>query len=57
MAFGDDFNDVDMLDYAGVSVAMGNAPDQVKLVADYICDTNNNDGMAKWIEENLLNAR
>ena len=53
VAFGDDFNDVDMFDYAGVSVAMGNAIDQVKAVADYICDTNDNDGMAKWLEENV----
>ena len=54
VAFGDDFNDMDMLDYAGVSVAMGNALDRVKAVADYICDTNDNDGMAKWLDENIL---
>jgi Cof subfamily protein (haloacid dehalogenase superfamily) len=53
-AFGDDLNDIDMLNHAGVSVAMGNALDDVKAAADYICDTNDNDGVAKWLEENVL---
>jgi hydroxymethylpyrimidine pyrophosphatase-like HAD family hydrolase len=53
-AFGDDTNDLDMLIYAGAGVAMGNALDEVKAAADYICDTNENDGVAKWIEENVL---
>jgi len=54
MAFGDDLNDVDLLEYSGVGVAMGNALDEVKAVADNICDTNENDGAAKWIEEHVL---
>jgi Cof subfamily protein (haloacid dehalogenase superfamily) len=54
VAFGDDLNDIDMLSYAGFGVAMGNALDEVKAVADYICDTNENDGVAKWLEENVL---
>jgi len=53
-AFGDDLNDIDMLEFSGISVAMVNALDNVKAVADYICDTNDNDGVAKWLEENLL---
>jgi Cof subfamily protein (haloacid dehalogenase superfamily) len=53
-AFGDDSNDIDMLIHAGVSVAMDNALDEVKSAADYICDTNSNDGVAKWIEANIL---
>jgi hydroxymethylpyrimidine pyrophosphatase-like HAD family hydrolase len=53
VAFGDDLNDIDMLNHAGVSVAMGNALDEVKAVADYVCDTNDNDGLAKWLEENV----
>ncbi len=36
MAFGDGENDIQMLDYAGISVAMGNAPDGVKAHADYV---------------------
>jgi len=54
VAFGDDLNDIDMLGYAGVGVVMDNALEQVKTVADYICDTNDNDGLAKWLEENVL---
>ena len=53
-AFGDDINDIDMLQFCGISVAVGNAIDEVKAVADYICDTNENDGVARWIEENAL---
>ncbi|MCL1819325.1 MAG: HAD family hydrolase [Oscillospiraceae bacterium] len=52
--FGDDMNDIDMLEYAGAGVAMGNALDEVKTAAGYICDTNENDGLAKWLEENAL---
>ena len=52
VAFGDELNDIDMLEYAGVGVAMANALDEVKAVAGHICDTNDNDGVAKWIEEN-----
>jgi len=43
-----------MLSYAGVGVAVKNAIDEVKSVADYICATNDNDGVAKWIEEKIL---
>ena len=54
VAFGDDLNDIDLLSGVGIGVAMGNALDEVKSVADYICDTNDNDGVAKWLEENVL---
>ena len=30
------------------------AIDEVKAAADHICDTNDNDGVAKWLEENVL---
>ena len=53
-AFGDDSNDIDLLSDVGVGIAMENALDEVKAVADHICDTNENDGVAKWIEENIL---
>jgi hydroxymethylpyrimidine pyrophosphatase-like HAD family hydrolase len=53
VAFGDDLNDIDMLQYAGIGIAMGNALDDVKAVSDYVCDTNENDGIAKWLEENI----
>jgi len=54
VAFGDDVNDLDMLKHCGIGVAMGNAVDEIKAVADYVCDTNEDDGIAKWIEENVL---
>ena len=54
VVFGDDLNDIDMLSSTGFSVAMGNAIPAVKAAADYICDTNDNDGVAKWLEENVL---
>ena len=54
VAFGDDMNDIDMLQYCGFGIAVANAIDEVKAVADFICDTNENDGVAKWLEENVL---
>ena len=35
---------------------MGNSIDEIKMIADYICDTNDNDGVAKWLEENIMPA-
>ena len=47
MAFGDGENDIDMLQYAGIGIAMGNADDKVKAIADYVTDTVENDGIEK----------
>ena len=54
IAFGDDFNDIGMLKLCGTGVAMKNAIPQVKEVADYETLSNNEDGVAKYIEENIL---
>jgi len=54
VAFGDDYNDITMLQGCGIGVAVANALDEVKAAANYICDTNDNDGVAKWLEANLL---
>ena len=51
IAFGDSFNDIDMLEYAGFGVAMGNAPDPVKASADAVTDDNDHDGLAKAINK------
>ncbi|VYU48610.1 Cof-type HAD-IIB family hydrolase [Clostridium tertium] len=56
MCIGDSENDISMIKYAGIGVAMGNALDIVKEVADYITDTNNNSGVGKAIEEFVINA-
>ena len=53
-AFGDDFNDIGMLKLCGKGIAMKNAIPEVQQVADQVCDTNENDGVARWIEENVL---
>lgn len=49
IAIGDSYNDLSMIETAGVGIAMGNAVEEVKNVADYITDTNENDGVAKAI--------
>lgn len=51
MAIGDSFNDLDMLEAAGTSVAMGNAEPEIKETADLITKTNNEDGVAWAIEK------
>lgn len=53
ISFGDDYNDVGMIKVSGIGVAMGNAIDEVKIVSDMVCDTNDKDGIAKWILANL----
>ena len=47
MAFGDGANDITMLQYAGIGVAMGNANDNVKAAADYVTAPIDQDGLAK----------
>jgi len=53
-AFGDDYNDIEMLRDCGIGIAVANAINEVKAAADYVCATNDNDGVAKWLEENVL---
>lgn len=47
IAIGDNYNDKGMIEFAGIGVAMGNAPAEIKDIADYVTDTNMNDGVAK----------
>ncbi|MEA5581541.1 HAD family hydrolase [Nodularia harveyana UHCC-0300] len=54
MTIGDNFNDVEMLQYAGIGVAMGNAPDGVQAIAQWIAPSIENDGVATAIEKFLL---
>lgn len=53
-AFGDDYVDIEMLRLCGTGVAMGNAIPEVKRIADHVAPSNDEDGVARWIEENLL---
>lgn len=51
IAFGDGLNDIEMLQAVGVGVAMGNAKDKVKEVADVVADHVDNDGLAKVMKK------
>ncbi|ADL50435.1 sugar-phosphatase [Clostridium cellulovorans] len=51
---GDAGNDIHMVEYAGLGVAMGNATDDLKAVANYITKSNNEDGVAHVINEFIL---
>lgn len=50
IAFGDAENDISMLKYVGIGVAMGNVSDEVNSIADEITLDNNHDGIAEVIE-------
>ena len=54
MAFGDDLADMGMLKMCGIGVAMGNAVDEVKAMADIVIGTNDEDGIADFLEERFL---
>lgn len=55
MGFGDGENDVTMMRLAGVGVAMKNAEEALKQEADYVTDSNDEDGVAVMIEKLVLN--
>ena len=57
MACGDGLNDIPMLKYAGLAVAMGNAYDETKKYADYISATNEEDGVAEAIKRFILEEK
>lgn len=54
MAIGDSFNDLEMLQYAGMGVAMGNARSEIKEQADIVTVSNEDDGVAEAIERYVL---
>ncbi|MCJ8279471.1 MAG: Cof-type HAD-IIB family hydrolase [Rivularia sp. ALOHA_DT_140] len=54
MTVGDNFNDVEMLEYAGIGIAMGNAPTQVKGKANWVAPHVEQDGVAAAIEKFIL---
>jgi len=53
IAFGNADNDVDMLKFAGLGVAVANSPDSVKQTADRVCPSNQEEGVAQMLEELL----
>jgi len=54
IAVGDGYNDVPMLEYAGLSVAMGNAPEDIKAICQDVTLSNDEDGVAAVIEKYIL---
>ncbi|WP_124057874.1 Cof-type HAD-IIB family hydrolase [Vaginisenegalia massiliensis] len=54
MTIGDQLNDIEMLQYAGYSVAMGNAQPMVKAAAKYVTGTNDQAGVSQAINKHIL---
>ena len=54
IAFGDELNDETMIKVAGVGVAMANAVDHIKEISDYITLSNDEDGIADYLEKFVL---
>ena len=53
VSFGDAPNDVDMIKMCGTGVAMGNAYDEIKEIANFITKNNDEDGVAYFLEQYL----
>ena len=54
VAAGDSYNDMPLLQLCGLSIAMGNAPEELKAIADYVAPTVEEDGLAVAIEQFIL---
>jgi len=54
VSFGDDYNDIEMLRICGAGVAVSNAIEECKSSAAFICGDCDYDGVAVWLEDNLL---
>ena len=51
--FGDGLNDLEVIDEVGLGVAMGNALDEIKDKSKEVTETNNNDGIVKFLDRKL----
>jgi len=56
VAVGDNLNDQEMLRFAGVGIAMGNAPPELQAQADYVTKTNDEEGLAEVIHRFILDG-
>ncbi|MBC8079680.1 MAG: HAD family phosphatase [Gorillibacterium sp.] len=56
MAIGNYYNDIEMLEWAGLGIAMDNSPDAVKVSADAVTESNSKDGVAHAIRKYILNT-
>lgn len=52
--FGDDYDDIEPIKLCGVGVAVSNAIEEVKAAADYVAQSNDKDGVARFIEQMIL---
>lgn len=57
ISIGDQANDLEMIEFAGLGVAMGNAIEEVKNIASYVTTDNDNDGVAAVVEKFILSER
>ncbi|GEN34015.1 MULTISPECIES: Cof-type HAD-IIB family hydrolase [Aneurinibacillus] len=56
IGIGDSYNDLDLITVSGLGVAMGNAPDDIKQIADYVTLSNNEEGVRHVIETFILQS-
>ena len=56
LAIGDGFNDIEMLEFAGLGIAMANSPPEVRRRAGYVTASNDEDGVAQALERFVLEA-
>jgi len=54
IAFGDNENDYEMVKNCGIGISVDNAIDDVKKISKYTCGNNNDNGVAEWIEKNVI---
>ena len=54
VAAGDSYNDMPLLQVCGLGIAMGNAPDELKAIADYVAPPVEEDGLAVAIEQFIM---
>ena len=54
ISFGDSINDIPMFEMSDECYAVANAMDEVKAAATGIIDSNEDDGVAKWLLENVI---
>ena len=54
ISFGDNYNDIKMLEHSGLGVAVGNARNEVKAIADHTTLKNTEDGVAHFIKQHLI---
>ena len=57
MVFGDELNDLELFDYAGISIAMGISHEKIKAKADFVTLTNEEDGVSHAIETLILQKK